>query len=177
MRGQTFVDVNATARQVRRSGPTIPGARAANTRQDTMHAEFGAMFQAYEAGLRGDHGVLVIQGMMACPYCKGDVKTLARSLQLDSLTVHDANGAIILGEVLEKKGDLILQWRSRTSFVDLQQQRGLSYTFLVGEKHVPAEEWGNADAGDGPLDRQVAVGAERGRFRGAAARAQVGERP
>src|SRR5438128_1180538 len=49
-------------------------------------------------------------------------------------TGPDADGAIILGEVLETDGDLILRWRSRTSFGALQ--RGRSNTILLGEKHV-----------------------------------------
>lgn len=60
-----------------------------------MHAEFAAMFQAYQQGLRGGHGSLVIAGIAACDYCKGDVKTMARALQLDSLTVQDADGCIV----------------------------------------------------------------------------------
>jgi hypothetical protein len=66
-----------------------------NADQFTMHAELAALFQAYQQGLRGGHGELVIQGIAACDYCKGDVKTIARALQLDSLTVHDADGCII----------------------------------------------------------------------------------
>jgi Protein of unknown function (DUF1559) len=60
-----------------------------------------------------------------------------------------ANGSIILGEVLEQKGDLITKWRSRTEFSSLK--RGVSYTVLVGEKHVPVRKLGQADAGDGSI--------------------------
>jgi uncharacterized protein DUF1559 len=60
-----------------------------------------------------------------------------------------ANGPIILGEVLQKKDDLIVSWRSRTDFASLK--RGVSYTVLVGEKHVPIDKLGQADAGDGSI--------------------------
>jgi cytidine deaminase len=93
--GQTFCDVNPLARSLRVSGPTIEGVRPANSDQSTMHAEFGAMFQAYSAGIRGGHGVLAIDGMPCCPWCRGDIKTLARALQLETLTVRDADGSIM----------------------------------------------------------------------------------
>ncbi|MBI3412367.1 MAG: DUF1559 domain-containing protein [Planctomycetes bacterium] len=58
-----------------------------------------------------------------------------------------ANGAIILGEVLEREDDLVLRWKSRTSFASLV--RGKSYTILIGEKHVPFGHFGEVWAGDG----------------------------
>lgn len=61
----------------------------------------------------------------------------------------DANGAIILGEVLEKKDDLILRWRSRTTFASLLRPK--SATLLIGEKHVPLDRLGQIEAGDGSL--------------------------
>jgi len=64
-------------------------------------------------------------------------------------TSAEANGPIILGEVLEKRGDLITRWRSRTSLASLQ--RGVSYTLLLGDKHVPLGEYGQAAAGDGSI--------------------------
>jgi len=64
-------------------------------------------------------------------------------------TTDKANGPLILGEVLERKGDLILRWRSRTSLASLE--RGLSYTLLLGDKHVPVGEYGQAAVGDGSL--------------------------
>src|SRR5882757_483990 len=78
MGGRTFSDVNPVARTPRVVGSTITSVRPVNAGQFTMHAEFGAMFQAYQQGLRGGHGNLVIGGMVSCSYCKGDVKTLAR---------------------------------------------------------------------------------------------------
>lgn len=60
-----------------------------------------------------------------------------------------ANGAIILGDVLEKKDDLVLRWKSRTNFGSLV--RGKSYTILIGEKHVPLGQYGKVWAGDDSL--------------------------
>jgi hypothetical protein len=64
-------------------------------------------------------------------------------------TGPNANGAIVLGEVLEKDGDLVLRWQSRTRFSALT--RGQGYTILVGEKHVPPDGLGQAAFGDGSL--------------------------
>jgi type II secretory pathway pseudopilin PulG len=60
-----------------------------------------------------------------------------------------ANGAIIPARVLERKGKLILRWQPRTSLASLP--RGLSNTILLGEKHVPLGEFGQAASGDGSL--------------------------
>jgi hypothetical protein len=61
----------------------------------------------------------------------------------------EADGALIVGEVLEKAGDKILRWKSRTSLADLQ--RGQTYTILVGEKNVPMGVFGQRMSGDGSL--------------------------
>lgn len=63
----------------------------------------------------------------------------------------DADGAIVLGEVLEKDGDQIVRWRGRTSLPAIRAARGLSVTLLIGEKHVPLGGLGRADAGDASL--------------------------
>ena len=61
----------------------------------TMHAEIGSMKQAIDGGVRGGEGVLVVQGKVVCqPYCTGDVKTMARALDLDKLTVLDDDGLL-----------------------------------------------------------------------------------
>jgi hypothetical protein len=60
-----------------------------------------------------------------------------------------ANGAIILGEVLDEKNGLIVRWQSRTTLASLS--RGQSYTLAVGEKHVPLDKLGEAAVGDGSL--------------------------
>jgi hypothetical protein len=64
-------------------------------------------------------------------------------------TTAQADGAIIVGEVLERSDDLILNWRGRTDLKSLT--RGLSQTILVGEKHVPLDHFGQVQFGDGPL--------------------------
>jgi hypothetical protein len=64
-------------------------------------------------------------------------------------TGPDANGPIILGEVLQKEESLILRWRGRVSLNDLT--RGQSYTLLFGEKHVPVTGLGQPQFGDGSL--------------------------
>jgi hypothetical protein len=61
----------------------------------------------------------------------------------------EANGAIILAEVLERAGDDIRAWRGRTDLASLK--RGQSNTILVGEKHVPWGRFGEGQAGDGSL--------------------------
>jgi len=60
-----------------------------------------------------------------------------------------ANGAIILGEVLQRKDNLILRWQSRTDYASLK--RGLSNTIWLGDKHVPLGSFGQAASGDGSL--------------------------
>ena len=59
-----------------------------------MHAEVEAMTNAQKAGVRGGDGMLEIQGKKMCPYCKGDVKKLGTQMELDSLTILDADGSI-----------------------------------------------------------------------------------
>jgi hypothetical protein len=60
-----------------------------------------------------------------------------------------ADGAMILGQVLERQGDRIVRWQSRTNLAALK--RGLSNTILVGEKHVPLGSFGQQSVGDGSL--------------------------
>jgi hypothetical protein len=63
----------------------------------------------------------------------------------------NANGPLILGEVLKRdpKGDLVLEWRGRTTLADLGDNK--SYRLLIGDKHVPRGKFGEAAAGDGSL--------------------------
>jgi hypothetical protein len=93
-----------------------------------------------DALIKGEHvpGAL---GDYACAAGDGDPQF--------AWTGPDANGAIILADVLEKQDDLILRWQSRTSVASLT--RGLAYTILLGEKHVPPEGIGQAAFGDGSL--------------------------
>ncbi len=64
-------------------------------------------------------------------------------------TGPNANGALILGEVLERHDDRIKKWRGRVTLQSLK--RGLGYTLLVGEKHVPDGRFGEVVHGDGSL--------------------------
>lgn len=64
-------------------------------------------------------------------------------------TGADADGAIVLGEVLAKKDERVLAWRGRVRLADLV--RGQETTLLFGEKHVPTARLGDADSGDGSL--------------------------
>lgn len=64
-------------------------------------------------------------------------------------TGPNANGSLILGEVLKRQNDLVLEWRSRVTFQSLK--RGLGYTLLIGDKHVPAGQIGEAAGGDGSI--------------------------
>jgi hypothetical protein len=62
-----------------------------------------------------------------------------------------ANGAIVVGEVLKKDGERIVKWTGRTSLNERSLERGLQYTILLGEKHVPLDEWGRVEVGDGSI--------------------------
>ena len=74
----------------------------------------------------------------------------------------DADGPLILGEVLERQGERIVRWRGRTSLAAIQQTHGLSTMLLIGEKHVLSERQGQAAAGDGSLyDGQSAASCSR----------------
>jgi hypothetical protein len=95
LQGAQYCDTNPLARTNRVYGVSIPGVRPGNYDRWTMHAEFAAMLQAYDAGLRGGHGKLTVRGAMVCPWCKGDIKTMARHLRLESLTVLDDDGSVI----------------------------------------------------------------------------------
>lgn len=85
-------------------------------------------------------------GDYACASGDGDAK--------HDWTGPNGNGAIIEGEVVEwEKGARIAKWKSRTSTGELSAKRGrgLAYTILVGEKHVPLKELGTLEGGDGSL--------------------------
>lgn len=63
----------------------------------------------------------------------------------------DADGSMVLGDVLERQGDRIVRWRGRVTLPAIQQGHGLSATAMIAEKHVPLESQGEADAGDSSL--------------------------
>jgi hypothetical protein len=60
-----------------------------------------------------------------------------------------ANGAMIPAEVRKREGDRILEWSPRVTLDMLKG--GMSYTILLGEKHVPRGQFGRVAAGDGSL--------------------------
>jgi prepilin-type N-terminal cleavage/methylation domain-containing protein len=64
-----------------------------------------------------------------------------------SPTLTNANGAMVCADS-SVSGGRITTWRSRTSFRSIRD--GLGNTFLVGERHVPAETF-NSDIGDGSV--------------------------
>lgn len=99
-----------------------------------------ALSREGDLNAKGEHlpGVL---GDYACASANGD--------PLFPWTGPQANGSIILGEVLEEDGGLILRWKSRTNRDSLK--RGLSVTILLGEKHAPPDMFGDAAAGDGSM--------------------------
>jgi hypothetical protein len=94
----TFEDVNPTARNpLYRTDEGIPtgsskGPRPYNNNTADMHAEIGAMYQSYAAGHRGGKAVLKIEGLHACTQCRGDIKKMARLMELDELTVITPEG-------------------------------------------------------------------------------------
>lgn len=94
MSGRRYTGRNPTDRARRSRGKTPKGMRGPNTDRCDMHAEIEAMMKAYDKGLRGGEATLTISGLPACPYCTGDVKTMARKLKLDKLTVNN-NGQTI----------------------------------------------------------------------------------
>ncbi len=91
--GKTYEGVNPLAREPRVSGD-VPGLSAINNNTYGMHAEIDAMNKAKLDGVKGGDGILKVEGKVLCPYCKGDVKNMARIMELDSLTIHDADGKV-----------------------------------------------------------------------------------
>ena len=95
MGGHTFTGINPTDRVPRVEGVNnVEGLRAINKSTFDMHAEIEAMTKAKSAGFTGGTGVLVVRGENICPYCKGDVKTMARDLELKKLVIVDADGKV-----------------------------------------------------------------------------------
>jgi hypothetical protein len=71
------------------------------------------------------------------------------SLKPDPWDGPEANGSILIGEVLKREGERILEWRGRVRFKDLGDNK--AYKILLGDKHVPLSKFGQAAAGDGSL--------------------------
>ncbi len=82
------------------------------------------------------------------PGALGDYAAVAGDGSTDWASVN-ANGALVLADGIERKGERIVKWHSVTSLDKLK--RGEAYTLLLGEKHVPAGQFGDAAVGDGSL--------------------------
>jgi len=93
IQGHTFIGTNPKEREPRVYG-SIHGLSAVNNDEFKMHAEIDALLQAQKALLRGGVGVLTVEGIIVCPYCKGDIKKMAQQLALEELIVIDADGKI-----------------------------------------------------------------------------------
>jgi hypothetical protein len=76
----------------------------------------------------------------------GDYASVAGDSAFD-WTGPKATGTLLVADVVERKDDRILKWQSRTSLSSLK--RGKAYTILIGEKHVPIGQLGEAEFGDG----------------------------
>jgi hypothetical protein len=61
----------------------------------------------------------------------------------------EADGALIIADLLQKQGNKIQRWQARTSLASLS--RGQRYTILLGEKHVPLGGFGQVQFGDSSL--------------------------
>lgn len=66
-----------------------------------------------------------------------------------ALSAPNAKGALIIADVEKQENGKILEWKGRVRKSDLEGKQ--SYTFLIGEKHVPLEKWGKVANGDGSL--------------------------
>ena len=93
----------------------------------------GGQFKlAHYAGGLGDYGCAPTSDNAAKPWMS-----------------NEADGALIVGEVLQKDGNKIVRWRSQTKLE--MMERGLAYTILLGEKHVRPDSFGDAALGDGSI--------------------------
>lgn len=80
-------------------------------------------------------------GDYACAIGDGSVK--------DDWAGQEANGSLIPALVLQRQDQRVLKWKGRLTLEELQ--RGKQRTILLGEKHIPAGQEGQAVAGDGSL--------------------------
>jgi hypothetical protein len=79
----------------------------------------------------------------------GDYACAPSSTPTKLWTSTEADGALIVGDVLEKQGERIVKWQARTSLKALK--RGTSYTILLGEKHVVEGGFGQGALGDNSI--------------------------
>ncbi|EAA8091067.1 hypothetical protein AE457_004839 [Salmonella enterica subsp. enterica serovar Amsterdam] len=54
-----------------------------------MHAEIDAMMKAHDKGMRGGKGILTVEGLPVCDFCKRSLKNMAQHLGLEDFTVHE----------------------------------------------------------------------------------------
>ncbi|WP_319001439.1 hemagglutinin repeat-containing protein [Burkholderia sp. AU39826] len=101
--GQSFYDVNQTARGVGFGDPNQPTLISKlvapgdpNGVYGEAHAEIGVIQQAYNAGLtQGQSMTIVVRGLSPCSYCSGDLMDMAQAAGLSELTVVDGvTGAV-----------------------------------------------------------------------------------
>ena len=102
--GQTFQDVNQTARPLNEADPKIPslitdriadkaaanpGKLYPNGNMKDAHAEIGVIQQAYSSGkTAGADMSMTVAGKDVCGFCKGDIAAAAEKAELKSLTVR-----------------------------------------------------------------------------------------
>jgi RHS repeat-associated protein len=100
-----YNDTNPTARDPKfRTGEKIDGLSSTNNSTTKMHGEIGSMYQSGEAGNFGGEGTLRTS-KTPCGFCKGDIKTMARKIGLEKLTIIDEE----TGNVYEFVGDDLKQ--------------------------------------------------------------------
>jgi filamentous hemagglutinin len=102
--GQTFTDVNQTARpasQAKADQPTLIAARVnekiessgrplPNATMATAHAEIGVIQQAFNAGkTQGAAMAIEVTGEPVCGYCRGDIAAAADKAGLKSLEINE----------------------------------------------------------------------------------------
>jgi len=101
--GQSFYDVNQTARGVGFGDPNQPTLISKlvapgdpNGTYGDAHAEIGVIQQAYNAGLtQGQPMTIIVRGLSPCSYCSSDLLDMAQAAGLSELTVVDgATGAV-----------------------------------------------------------------------------------
>ncbi|MEQ6340053.1 cytidine deaminase-like fold-containing protein, partial [Escherichia ruysiae] len=89
MNGEIFTGSNPTERTPRGGGKTLPGLGYPNNDRYSMHAEIDAMMKAHDKGMRGGKGVLTVEGLPVCDFCKRSLKNMAQHLGLEDFTVHE----------------------------------------------------------------------------------------
>jgi prepilin-type N-terminal cleavage/methylation domain-containing protein len=111
--------------------PTRRGPGGLSTSGDVP--DLGWPDSMHHSGALGDYGCCVGDGTL-------------------EFNTNKANGAMIIGEwkyATPTPPYVMESWRSNTRFAVIVD--GLSNTFLIGEKHVPSNRFGQAGHGDGSI--------------------------